>query len=73
MLIILGCSTATHLLSLFLSFINFDTIDFLIKLLLTFIGLNFLLWALPTIGDAEGERVVLGKNIVSCNPLTFHG
>lgn len=57
--------TALDIIALFKLVIGFNIIGFIVSAIMSVIFFGFLCWALPTIGDAEGERVVLGKNVVS--------
>ena len=64
MIVALACHTALGLISLFKLAIAFEILELIIGALLTLVGFMFTCWALPIIGDARGERIVLGKTVV---------
>lgn len=65
MLVALGCHTAFDLLTLFLLTITFNAVGLFVTLIISLIGFFFLAGCLATIGNAEGERIVFGKTVVS--------
>lgn len=65
MLITLACHTGLSAISIFGAVLSFNPIGLIVNTVLALIGFFFTVSILVTIGDAEGERVVLGRNIVN--------
>ena len=64
MLITLVGNTVFEIIKLFHLARQSTALGFLIGLLISLIGTFFLIGCLTRIGDAEGERLVLGRNVV---------
>lgn len=65
MLVALFCSVGREALSLLLRISSASALDLLAGTLAAMIGFFFMASCLATIGNAEGERLVMGRNVVS--------
>lgn len=67
MWITLATRTALAVFSLIFLFVGFHISSFVINIILDVLGFFFIAWCLARIGDAVGERRVMGTLVVSSN------